>query len=198
MPAELMECYALLVGHRVSRKMAVELCVASLPEPALTAEQRISRIKRQADFLPKRPNKSAGALVASIRENWDAPAPDGGEPAPQAGEADQRPARARAGRAKARQGHEERFREAYWAYCGVREGELRNEAPEAFQGFLEAEDAQRQNMERLKLSTRMFNSRGQHFVRLRQAFPGQVLDFWQWDERDNPERLGDDIISMIS
>ena len=191
-PAELMECYALLVGHRVSRKMAVELCVAPLPEPVLTAEQRISRIKRQADFLPNRPNKSAGALVASIRENWDAPAPDRGERAPQDRGGDQRQARARASRAKGRQGHEEHFREAYWAYCGVREGELRGEAPEGFQGFLDAEDGQRQNMERLKLSTRMFNSRGQHFVRLRQAFPGRVLDFWQWDEQANPKRLADD------
>ena len=103
-----------------------------------------------------------------------------------------RVARARASRAKGRQGHEEHFREAYWVYCGVREGELRKEAPEGFQGFLDAEDGQRQNMERLKLSTRMFNSRGQHFVRLRRAFPGQVLDFWQWDEQANPELLVED------
>ena len=191
-PAELMECYALLLESRVSRKMAVELCVADLPEPVLTAEQRISRIKRQADFLPKRPNKSAGTLVASIRENWDAPVPIGGEQVPQDKEADQRRAKARASHAKARQGHEERFREAYWAYCEVREGELQEGAPDAFRGFLEAEADQQQNMDRLKLSTRMFNSRGQHFVRLRQAFPSQVFDFWQWDEHVNPERLADD------
>lgn len=190
-PVELMECYALLIENRVSRKMAVELCVADLPEPVLTAEQRISRIKRQADFLSKRPNKSAGALVASIRENWDAPMPIGGEQVPQNKEADQRRARERAGYAKARQAHEERFREAYWAYCGVREGELQEEALDAFRGFLEAEDGQRQNMDRLKLSTRMFNSRGQHFVRLRQAFPEKVLDFWQWDRKMNPGRFKD-------
>ena len=190
-PAEMMECYALLLESRVSRKMAVELCVADLPEPVLTAEQRISRIKRQADFLPKRPNKSAGTLVASIRENWDAPAPIGGEQAPKDKEADQRWAKARANHAKARQSHEERFREAYWAYCGVREGELQEEAPDAFRGFLEAEDAQQQNMDRLKLSTRMFSSRGQHFVRLRQAFPEKVLDFWQWDRKMNPDGFED-------
>lgn len=190
-PVELMECYALLIENRVSRKMAVDLCVAALPEPVMTAEQRISRIKRQADFLSKRPNKSAGTLVASIRENWDAPASVGGEQAIQDKEEDQRRARARASHAKARQGHEERFREAYWVYCGLREGELQKEAPDAFRGFLEAEDGQRQNMERLKVSTRMFNSRGQHFLRLRQAFPGQVFDFWQWDERINLDRLAD-------
>lgn len=188
-PPELAECYALLIGNRVSRKVAAELCTAALPEPVVTAEQRISRIKRQAALLPQRPNGSAGTLVASIRENWDAPAPDGHGQAPQDAEAVQRQARARAGHAKARQSHEERFREAYWAYCEVREGELRNEAPEAFRAFLEEEDGQRRNMERLKLSTRMFGSRGQHLVRMRQAFPSQILEFWQWDEQVNPSRF---------
>lgn len=188
-PAELMECYMLLIENRVSRKMAAELCIVPLPEPVLTTEQRISRIKRQADLLPKRPNKSAGALIAAIRENWDAPAPEGEEQVPPDIAAGQQQARARAGRAKARQSHEERFREAYWGYCELREGELRESASEAFRGFLDSEDGQRQNMERLKLSMRMFNSRGQHFVRLRQAFSNQVLDFWQWDEQINPERF---------
>ena len=186
-PGELMECYALLVEKRVSRKMAAALCAAELPEPVATAEQRISRIKRQVAFLPRRPKASVGTLVASIRENWDAPETD--EPAAEQKAADQQHARARAALAKARLSHQERHRDAYLEFCGVREGELRTEQPEAFQAFLEAEVGQRQNMERLRLPTRMFNSPGQHFVRLRQAFPGQVPEFWQWDERINPERF---------
>ena len=190
-PEELMECYALLLGNRMSRKIAVELCTAPLSEPVLTAEQRISRIKRQIALLPGRPNTSVGTLVASIRENWDAPALSGEQQTRQEAEAEQQQARARAALAKARQSHQEGHREAYLAYCGVREGELRKEAPVAFQGFLEDEEGQRQNMERIKLPTRMFNSPGQHFLRMRQAFPDAVLDFWQWDEEMNPSRFSE-------
>jgi len=42
-------------------------------------------------------------------------------------------------------------------------------------------------MERIKLPTRMFNSLGQHFIRMRQAFPEAVLEFWDWDQTLNPK-----------